>query len=245
MSGRARVSAVTSTFIRLGSVSRTGRSPRSGTGSLAGALAGLIGVSLAVLGWLLAQAVTFGVAEHTHLTEHGVTSHRHAYAVPLAAGAAMTALLAVLLLFVLHLTFSRTDGNTTRPAAALAADRSSRRLPFARAVRVAPVLAAGLFVVVEAVEVTGSGPPADAMGAVVAGGAALQFLCVWAAAATARMLVHGVEDLSALPRMGGTSAWPAVARVPVAEARPASEARVGRWHGRAPPTGRHVHAIPT
>src|SRR5215207_10914126 len=87
------------------------------------ALAGLLGVSLGVLGWLSAQAATFGVAEHTHLTAHGVTSHRHDYAVPLAVGAGAVAMLAVLVLLVVHLTAtpSRTAPSTH------AAPRASRR----------------------------------------------------------------------------------------------------------------------
>ena len=91
--------------------------------------------SFGVLGWLLAQWATFGIAEHSHLTSHGVVEHHHAYAGPLAAVAALAA--ATSLLAIVAVRLRRT---------------SAPQQPRRGRLVIPAMLAATLFVVVEAAE---------------------------------------------------------------------------------------------
>jgi hypothetical protein len=214
MSGRARESAASATPLR----------------PLPTVLAGLLGVSLGVLGWLSAQAATFGAAEHTHLTAHGVTTHRHDYAVPLATGAGVMALLAVLLLLLVHLGSSRRSNDLSRPARLVG--------------RFSPAVAALLFVAVEAVEFAGSGTPVTVAAAVLAGGAGVQVLVARVASAVAEALVHGVEHVSTVPAAPAAHVRNPSRRGVAASARSVESTSVLRWGCRAPP-GRHAALIPT
>jgi hypothetical protein len=221
MSGRARESAASATPLR----------------PLPTVLAGLLGVSLGVLGWLSAQAATFGAAEHTHLTAHGVTTHRHDYAVPLATGAGVMALLAVLLLLLLHLGSSRRSNDLPRPAASPAS-------PARMVGRFSPAVAALLFVAVEAVEFAGSGTPVTVAAAVLAGGAGVQVLVARVASVVAEALVHGVEHVSTVPAAPAARVRNPSRRGVAASARSVESTSVLRWGCRAPP-GRHAALIPT
>jgi len=200
-----------------------GAAPAASVPPVAAALAGVLGASLGVLGWLVTQAATFGVAEHTHLTAHGLTSHRHDYAGPLAAGAGVVALLAVLTLLVVHLASSPHSTSST-PAA-------SRR----STVGIAPRMAAALFIGVEVVEFAGSNTPVTVVSAILTIGAATQWLVARAAGAVTTALLHLVEDVTALPsRQPWSPALTLSAAIAVAGgAIASSRARV--WDGRAPP----------
>jgi hypothetical protein len=200
--------------------------------------AGLLGVSLGVLGWLAAQAATFGVADHTHLTAHGVTTHRHDYAAPLAAGAGGMALLAVLLLLLVHLSSSHPSNDRPRPRTPAASPSSPARLVG----RFSPVLAALLFVAVEAVEFIGSGTPITAAAAVLAAGAGLQVLLASAASAVTDALVHGIEHVSTLPTATAAVPHRSARRRVAAAARSKENAPVLAWGCRAPPAGRPAFA---
>lgn len=200
------------------------------------ALAGVLGVSLGVLGWLSAQAATFGVAEHTHLTAHGLTTHRHDYAAPLAAGAGVAALLTLLLLLVVHL-------SSSQPARAerVLAPRLS---PWRLVGRFSPAVAALLFVAVESVEFIGSGTPASAAAAVLAPGAGLQMLTARAVATLTRALVGSIEDLATTPQTVGAAPW-APSRARFAAAHPlVRRLCVAVWSCRAPPP-RHPAFAPS
>lgn len=205
---------------------------------LATAPTALLGLSLGVLGWLLVQAATFGVAEHTHLTDHGVTAHRHAYAPSLALASLVCALVAVLLLVLLRLA-GRTRGDdlpsaTHEPGEAAAA--VGRR---------APATAALLFVLVEARELAAAGTPAVVACGILLAGAAAQVLVAHAAAVAARSLVRGVACLTAVPT---TRTWRAAALSmrPVSRCVvPIGRVRVRRWDGRAPPWGAYASMSPS
>jgi hypothetical protein len=196
-------------------------------------LAALLGVSLGVLGWLSAQAATFGVAEHTHLTAHGMTTHRHDYAAPLAAGAGVAAVLAVLLLLLVHLSSNHPSSGPSPIGRS-----TSRTSPVSLVARFAPTVAALLFVGVEAVEFADSGTPVTSTAVVVAGGAGLQILAARVAAALTGALVHGIEHVSALPPTT-TAASPHIGlrAVPVAT-RQVCTSRAVAWGCRAPPQRR-------
>ena len=200
------------------------------------ALAGVLGVSLGVLGWLSAQAATFGVAEHTHLTAHGLTTHRHDYAAPLAAGAGVAALAALLLLLVVHLSSSQ----ASHAERVLTPRRSSWRLIG----RFSPAVAALLFVAVESVEFVGSGTPASAAAVVLAAGVGLQVLTARAAAALTRALVGTIDDFATFPRTAACA--PGVpSRARFAATRPLVRSLcVAAWSCRAPPA-RHPAFAPS
>jgi hypothetical protein len=192
---------------------------------------GLLGASLGVLGWLLTQAATYGVAEHTHLTADGVTSHRHGYAFQLAAGAGLVALLAVLLLLVVHLTSSSTSsGQQCSVRAARGPQRSVSTGP-----RLAPAVAALTFVGVGAVELSAAGTPALAAGGVLAVGAALQMLAAVASAALATTIRRSIERLALSPATGAWSPgrWHREVAPRLSGMVEAGRDRV--WDGRAPP----------
>jgi hypothetical protein len=206
---------------------------------LATAAAAVLGTSLGVLGWLLTQAATFGVAEHVHLTADGLTSHRHDYAAPLAMGAAAAALAAALVILVVLLG----DRSCTDPQHRQAPDARTRR-PRQTLRRIAPVVAATLFVAVETVELLGSGTPALTMVVVLATGALLQLLAAPAAAAVARTLVRSAEDLTRLPRPRRHHAARSPGQPMTRLAELASISCGPSWDGRAPP-GRASILVPT
>jgi hypothetical protein len=221
---------------------RRGDEPCARLGTLTTAAAGVLGTSLGVLGWLLTQAATFGVAEHVHLTADGLTSHRHDYAAPLALGAAGAALAAGLVLVAVLLGDGRTCAGRHLPDGS--GDRGTLgRRPLSVLRRTAPAVAALLFVVVETVELLGSGTPALTMTVVLASGAVLQLLAVPAAAAVAATLVRTAVDLTRLP--------PTRRRTPVRSPDQPSAflveltsiSRGPTWDGRAPP-GRAPTLVP-
>lgn len=200
------------------------------------ALAGLLGVSLGVLGWLSAQAATFGVAEHTHLTAQGVTTtHRHEYAAPLAATAGVVALLAVLLLLLVHLTAKHASKGRPDLVNASAS-------PAGIVGRFSPAVAASLFVLVETVEFAGSGTPRSVAVAVLAAGAGVQVLVAHAASVLSDAVVHGLERSSSLPVATATvPRVPASTRV-AARNSSAQGAPVLAWGCRAPPARHRAFA---
>jgi hypothetical protein len=189
----------------------------------------VLGTSLGVLGWLLTQAATFGVAEHVHLTADGLTSHRHDYAAPLALGAAGAALAAALVLVVLLLGEPRASTSGARPSVV------SRHVSTLG--RTGPLVAAVLFVAVEAVELLGSGTPAPTVAAVLAAGAVLQLFTARVAGALARSLVRGIEELAHRPRPGHASRRVLRGRLSTLLAIDARRRRGSSWDGRAPPGG--------
>jgi hypothetical protein len=222
---------------------RCGDAPCTRLGPLATAAAGVLGTSVGVLGWLLTQAATFGVAEHVHLTADGLTSHRHDYAAPLALGAAGTALAAVLVLVVVLLGDVRPCPDGGHPP-----EGPDRRALGGRLVsvlrRIAPAVAAVLFVVVEAVELLGSSTPGLTMVVVLSTGAVAQLLAVPAAAAVARVLVRSAVDLTHLPRARRRTVVRSSAQASALLVELASISRGPTWNGRAPP-GRALVLVPT
>jgi hypothetical protein len=203
---------------------RHGAAPAASVPPVAAALAGALGASLGVLGWLVTQAATFGVAEHTHLTAHGLTSHRHDYAAPLAAGAGVVAVLAVLMLVVIHL-----GSSPHRTSSGPVASRRSF-------VRLAPAMAALLFVAVETVELAGSGVPVAVVSGILTVGAAMQWLAARAAGALTAALLRLIEGVTALPprRSWSPASTRSVADTLVDSVVVRPRARV--CDGRAPPT---------
>jgi hypothetical protein len=202
---------------------------------------GLLGASFGVLGWLLAQALTFGAAEHTHLTVHGMTSHRHDYAAPTAAGAGLVALASLLFLLVLHLS-SQPHGTAVRQPPGAPPGLSGQ--VGSRASSIAPVVAAGLFVGVESVDLVGSGAPASVVGALLATGAAAQLLVARAMVGASRAVARGIEQLT-VPRaaLAPTSTPSEQGPMPVHRAG-RSRVMDGAWDGRAPPRARGLVLIP-
>jgi hypothetical protein len=203
---------------------RCGDEPCVRLGPLATAAAGVLGTSLGVLGWLLTQAATFGVVEHVHLTADGLASHRHDYAAPLALGAAGAALAAALVLVAVLLG----DGRTC--AGRHVADGSGAVLR-----RTTPIVAALLFVVVETVELLGSGTSALTTTVVLATGTVLQLLAIPASGAVARTLVRSAVDLTRLPRARRRAAVRSPGRPSTLLVELSSISCGPSWDGRAPP----------
>lgn len=103
--------------------------------------------SFGVLGWLLVQWVTVGVAEHAHLGHHAVEAHHHhPYAGPLAVVMMVTALCSLLGVFASRL--------HRGPAMPEGRGRS-------RPLLVPAAMAAGLFVLVESYELQALGREHD------------------------------------------------------------------------------------
>jgi hypothetical protein len=202
------------------------------------ALAGVLGVSLGVLGWVSAQAATFGLADHVHLTPDGATTHRHDYAAPLATGAGVVALLAVLVLLLVHLTSNHPSSDRPRSGAT----KTSQASPFLLAGRVAPALAALLFVMVEGVAFAGSSTPVGAAAAVLVVGAGAQLLVSRAASSLTNALIRGIENVSEVPALTSCAApRPSVLAVAATGGAMPSAPGVG-WSGRAPPRPRSAFA---
>jgi hypothetical protein len=210
---------------------RRGAAPAVSVRPVTASVAGLLGASLGVLGWLTAQAATFGVAEHTHLTAHGLSLHRHDYAAPLAAGASAVGLLAVLVLLAVHLTATPSHTASSAHAAPRGSGRSEVRIG-----RLAPAVAALLFVAVETVEFVGSGAPAELMSGILAIGAGFQWLVARVACALTDAIVRRIEAVTVLPSRGTCSPASTPSAVITFAAGVAASTRARDWDGRAPPT---------